>query len=177
MPIIKHKFRNRQISLTTEILVIGTFNPDTEGNNVTFFYGRPRNFLWKYLPLAFNEECLKYQDLDQKMAFMDTHNIDFVDLIKSVDVEEGQELNVDDKYIDNKVVEWVDILEILNNLPNLRKVIFTRSTFNGIPNILQQVNQIETYCDNNGIDVIRMISPARFWRQDRQNMWNNFIGN
>lgn len=173
--IIEHKFLNQEIDFRTKLLIIGTFNPNTIGNEVSFFYGRPRNFLWKYLPLAYNVNDLKYQDLNVKFDFMKEFNIDFIDLIKSVDVEEGEELNFDDDYIDARVNEWNPIIEKLESLENIEKIIFTRSTFNGVPNILEKLEEIENYCRLNEIETIRMKSPARFWRLDRQQLWNNFI--
>lgn len=175
--IVEHKFRNHLIDSSTEILIIGTFNPNVNGNNVTFYYGRPRNYLWKYLPLAFNEECLKGQNDVEKFNFMEAYKVDFIDLIKLIDIENGQELNFDDNYLDNVVEEWNDILLQIGRLKKLKKIIFTRSTFNGITNIYKKLLEIENYCDENEIEIIRMISPARFWRQDRQNIWNNFINN
>ena len=47
MVLIKHKFRHELIAPVTETLIIGTFNPDFDGNNAEFFYGRSRK-----LPLA-----------------------------------------------------------------------------------------------------------------------------
>lgn len=177
MPIIEHKFSNHQINPKTSILIIGTFNPNVDNNIVSFFYGRPRNFLWRYLPFSFFENDLKEEELNVKLEFMNRRKVDFIDLIKSVDVEVGQELNFDDNYIDERVNEWNDIEELIKNLPSLSKVIFTRSTFNGIPNIFEKVNDLELLCLNNKINFIRIISPARFWRQDRQLLWNNFINN
>ena len=174
MPIL-HKFLNHSINPETEILIIGTFNPDVAGNEVSFFYGRPRNFLWRYLPFAFNKEDLKYSTDGEKFDFMKKNKIDFIDLIKIVDVEVGQELNFDDNYLDGRIIEYNDILNLVANLKNLKKIIFTRSTFIGIPNIRLSIENIEQYCNIHDISTIRIISPARFWRNDRQLMWDNFI--
>lgn len=37
MTLVKHKFRDHQIQADTEILIIGTFNPDAAKNNADFF--------------------------------------------------------------------------------------------------------------------------------------------
>ncbi len=175
MPIIQHKFRNHSINKQTRLLIIGTFNPDVIGNDVTFFYGRHRNFLWRYLPFSFGEVDLKQVNLVDKLNFMERKKVDFVDVIKTIDIEQGNELNFDDNYIDNFVIEWNNIIDILENNKSIKKVIFTRSTFNGIPNIYDKIDEIEVYCNMNEIKYINMISPARFWRNDRQLIWNNFI--
>ena len=66
---IKHLLLDYKINPETETLIIGTFNPDTPENDADFFYGRSRNFLWKMLPTAFEEEDLKkaYRKLALKL--------------------------------------------------------------------------------------------------------------
>ena len=59
METVYHKFKDHKIQDDTQLLVIGTFNPDVKGNSADFFYGRPRNYLWKLLPLCFGYENLK----------------------------------------------------------------------------------------------------------------------
>ena len=88
--IIEHKFKDHKINNHTQILIIGTFNPDVFKNEATFFYGRSRNFLWNLLPKAFNEKSLKGKDIKFKLSFMNDHKIDFVDLISEIRVERGQ---------------------------------------------------------------------------------------
>ncbi len=44
MSTIKHRFLDHQINPETEILILGTFNPETEKNEADFFYGRNRNY-------------------------------------------------------------------------------------------------------------------------------------
>jgi len=68
---IKHRFINHTINPKTEILIIGTFNPDTEENIADFFYGRSRNFLWTLLATAYNEASLKGQPRDEKLKFIE----------------------------------------------------------------------------------------------------------
>ncbi|PZR02923.1 MAG: hypothetical protein DI539_27210, partial [Flavobacterium psychrophilum] len=99
MPIVPHKFLNHQISLDTEILILGTFNPDVP-NGPTFYYGRPRNFLWQLLPGCWGLPSLKVSPLHAKLAFIAAHKIDFADLIESVNVPAGQQGNILDTYID-----------------------------------------------------------------------------
>lgn len=64
---IKHKSLIRPIDPRTEILIIGTFNPDTQGNEADFFYGRGRNFFWRLLPFVFDEPDLKGADKQKKL--------------------------------------------------------------------------------------------------------------
>lgn len=99
---IRHRFINHTINPKTETLIIGTFNPDTEGNSAEFFYGRQRNFLWTLLSTAFNETSLKGQSKEEKLKFIEKYRIDFIDLISEVEVSEVA--NYKDGYLDNKVL-------------------------------------------------------------------------
>ena len=177
MPIVEHKFIDHQLNPNTKYLIIGTFNPNVNNNEADFFYGRNRNFLWKLLPLAFGEIDLKQADLENKMAFIQRNDIDFIDLIKSIEIENGQENNYLDNYIDGIVVEWNAVLYELKKLPNLLKVAFTRSTFQGIPNIHAKILEIQNYCQDNNIDFACLKTPARYYNQEKQNIWNIFFEN
>src|SRR5688500_6108896 len=121
MPIVYHKFRDHTVSPNTEILILGTFNPDIHEGPV-FFYGRPRNYLWQLLPGCCGLPSLKLQPRPQKFAFMERYKFDFADLIHAVDVPAGQEDNVDDIFIDPLVHQWKDIIALIDSLPNLKAV-------------------------------------------------------
>ncbi len=53
MTIVKHKFRDFRNKSDIEILILGTFNPDTIENTAKFFYSRNRNYLWNLLQKVF----------------------------------------------------------------------------------------------------------------------------
>lgn len=159
---IFHKLRNHKISPDTNILIIGTFNPDVQGNEADFFYGRSRNFLWSLLPQVFNEKSLKTSTLDEKKSFINKYNIDFIDLIDEIEIEPGNENNYADDFIDDKVIKWKDIVGVIKSNQNIREVYFTRKTFAGIPNIRKKIKEIENYCKLKGIRFSYLPTPARF---------------
>jgi hypothetical protein len=176
MPIVQHKFLNHQVSQDTEILILGTFNPDIpEGPD--FFYGRPRNYLWQLMPGCWELDSLKDNPLPDKLAFMAEYKIDFADLIASVDVPAGLEGNVDDAFIDGLVNTWKDIIGLLNELKNLKAVYFTRITFNDVPNIQQQIITIHNHCLENDIRFCCLKSPSRFANAAKQQQWIDTIIN
>lgn len=177
MNIIKHKFLNYKISIETEILVIGTFNPDTVNNNAEFFYSRSRNFLWRLLPTAFNEGDLKQGTIKNKIDFINRYKIDFIDLILEIEVEEGQEANYYDGYIDNKVKKWTDVISNISKLKNLKKVCFTRKTFSDIPYMRKRIEMIMGFCQKQNITFCLLTTPARFYSDDKQKGWTNFLKN
>ncbi len=174
MAIIYHKFKDHQVSADTEILILGTFNPDLPGGP-DFFYGRDRNFLWHLLPICWEEESLKEADLNAKTEFMKSHKIDFADFIESLDVEEGQEQNVDDSFIDQHVHSWKNIPSLIDSLPNLKAVYFTRKTFNGISNIKSQMNLVSKKCQEKNIRVCKLETPAKYFSPEKQQQWIDTI--
>lgn len=176
MPIILHKFRNHQVNLKTEILIMGTFNPDIP-NGPSFFYGRPRNFLWQLLPGCWGLPSLKDSLLPAKHAFMIQYKIDFADLIASVQVPAGQQANFLDTYLDPRVQTWKNIIALINSLPKLKAVYFTRKTFGGIPNIHGQIIAIRNHCQLNKIRFCLLETPSRYANDAKQQQWIETIVN
>lgn len=174
MPVILHKFRDHEVSPATETLILGTFNPDLEGGP-DFFYGRLRNFLWHLLPQSFGLEPLKEAELASKKAFMAEYKIDFADVIHALDIPEGKEGNVDDDFIDSHVQEWKDINSLIDTLPNLKAVYFTRKTFNGIPKIRQQITSIAAHCKQKDIRMCKLETPSKFYSDEKLQQWIDTI--
>lgn len=170
---VKHRFLNHTINPKTEILVVGTFNPETIENQAEFFYGRSRNHLWTLIPLAYGEVNLKGADKANKLAFIDKYKIDFIDLISEVDVEKPD--NYYDGYLDKMKPKWRDIIGEIEKLKLLKKVCFTRKSFSDIPNMKVEIEKIKKHCESNGIYFEYLNTPARFYRADKQQEWTSFF--
>ncbi|WNM20387.1 uracil-DNA glycosylase family protein [Flavobacterium capsici] len=169
-----HKFENHEISKQTKILILGTFHPDIS-NEADFFYGRSRNYLWRILPLVINNQDLKQSPLENKFEFMKKFNIDFVDVIKKINVPIGQENNYKDTFIDSLVIEWKDIIVEIQNLESLEAVYFTRKTFIGIPNIENEISKIRNHCVKKCIRFCLLETPSRYSNQRKIEGWRNTI--
>lgn len=174
---VKHKFLHHQINPETETLIIGTFNPEVVGNDAEFFYGRSRNYLWRLLPTAFNEKDLKRASKSEKLEFIRKYKIDLIDLIEEINVDEGEEANYYDGYIDNKVTRWNSIIAVIDRLRNLKRVCFTRKTFSDIPNMKKQLEAIQQHCANKQIFFKALPTPARFYEEGKQGEWSTFLLN
>ncbi len=174
---VQHRFLNHQINPGTETLIIGTFNPETADNEAEFFYGRSRNYLWKLLPTAFGKKDLKGTYKQERSEFIRKYKIDLIDLIEEIKVDEGQEANYYDGYIDNKVTRWRNVVSVIDSLQNLKRVCFTRKTFSDIPNIKKQLEAIQQHCDNKQILFRAMTTPARSYSEDKQTEWTGFLLN
>lgn len=172
---VQHRFSDHQINPETETLIIGTFNPETPKNDAEIFYGRKRNYFWKLLPIAFGERDLKGLPKMRKIEFIRNYKIDLIDLIEELEVEEGEEANYDDAYIDSRVTRWKDVIGVIDALPNLKRVGLTRKTFSGIPNMKKKVEAIQEHCVIKGIPFKALTTPSRFYRSDKQTEWTNFF--
>ena len=174
MPVILHKFRDYRPAPQTEILILGTFVPDLK-DSPDFFYGRPRNFLWHLLPQCWGLEPLKDVPISQKKEFMSAYNIDFADIVRAVDVPEGEELNSDDAFIDSHVSEWNDILAVIEKLPDLKAVYFTKKTFNGVHFMRERVKSIADYCLTKNIRFCKLETPSKFYSPEKLKQWTDTI--
>ena len=171
--IIKHKFLAHKINPATETLIIGTFNPDASENPADFFYGRSRNFLWRLLPIAFGETDLKGKLKNEKLEFIEKRKIDFIDLISEVEVDE--KINYDDGYLDSRVSKWRDVISEIEKLPAIKRVCFTRKSFSDIPHMKKRIEEVQKFCEGNKIPFHYLITPARFYRVDKQTEWAQFL--
>lgn len=174
MPLVKHKFKSYLPDASTEILIVGTFVSEEE-EDTDFFYGRPRNFLWHLLPICWKQESLKDAPLSVKQQFMQNQKIGFADLIDTLDVPEGEETNTEDTFVDSHVSNWNDFIALIDTLPALKAVYFTRKTFNGIPNMKQQLNHIADHCRQKGIRMCKLETPARHFSVEKQQQWIDTI--
>ncbi len=170
---ILHLTRSHEISKETEILLLGTFNPDTPGNTADFFYGRPRNFMWTLLPGVFGEASLKHSPISEKRNFMQRYKIDFIDLISEVVVDEAT--NYEDQYLDSKEIKWRDVQAEIAKLPQLKMVCFTRKSFSGIPKMRRQVEAIQDYCMQKGIAFHMLSTPSRFYSSQKETEWKSVL--
>lgn len=172
---LRHRMAGYPLHPATEILILGTFNPDTPGNTADFFYGRSRNYLWRLLPTAFGAPDLKGKSKEEKITFLHQYHIGFADLIAAVQVATGNETNYLDDYIDSRVVEWTDVVALLKKLKRLKKVLFTRKTFTGVPRIKARLEPIKAYCRTHDIYYQELITPARGYTPAKQEAWTKAL--
>lgn len=165
-----------------EFLFIGTFNPEwnaANGNDANFFYGRATSLFWCICPHAFNEKCLIDKGKDEWIEFINSKKISLTDIIRCVTnanpgFENHQDLltkGFEDKNLDLKDVSKNYIFNLEFNTPHIKSVInknkdslkgvfFTRSTFNDIPRIREQWEEIKIYCKVNSIYTTPLPTPS-----------------
>lgn len=169
-----NKFNTHQVQPDTEILLLGTFTHD-HPHSGDFFFGRPRNFLWHLLPVCFKHIPLKDAPLKAKQEFMAKHHIDFTDVISVLEVPFSDDENMEDDFIDSHAHTFTDLIALVDSLPKLKAVYFTRKTFNGIPNIKAAVNKLAVHCQHKQIRMCKLDTPARHFSDEKQQQWIDTI--
>lgn len=167
---IKHKFLPRQLNPETEILIVGTFNPGINANRANFFYSRGHTSFWELMSAIFGEKCLRYSEKQEKEDFIKRHKIDFADLIEEIDITAQDLSSYKDITLDENwnVVKCKNIPQEISHLNKLKKVCFTRRTFQYIPNIQKKVEELELWCKNKGIEFRGLTTPANYGKVDAQ---------
>ncbi len=174
MPLVRHRFGDF-CPEETQIIILGTFNPDVPCNPARFFYSRPQNHFWRLLPEVFGHPSLKKAHPDEKKSFARAFKIGFVDLIEAVDVPTGLECDYRDTYLDDKVSHWNDVIFKLKNQYKVTKILFTRKSFSGIPNILDKLKNIEEFCRKAGIHFSLLPTPARIYTAEKSRQWKHLF--
>jgi hypothetical protein len=64
---------------------------------------------------------------------------------------------------------------LIDSLPQLKAVYFTRKTFNGIPQIKNYVSQLAKYCLSKNIRFCKLDTPARHFSDEKQQQWIDTI--
>lgn len=134
-------FCGQEIARKNKILVIGTFNPNNisclKPNDATWFYGRQKNWFWKYLPQSLTEEnlhiSLNFNEAHWRQFCID-NGVIIVDLIKQINhinpLEDFKDSRLNDRIAEN--LDNVDIFDFLNAFKGVSfdKVIYTRKGWN-----------------------------------------------
>ncbi|MBR5614415.1 MAG: DNA-deoxyinosine glycosylase [Clostridia bacterium] len=89
----------------SKVLILGSF-PSVKSRESMFFYGHPQNRFWKVVSAVL--DCNTPETLDEKRAFLLSHNIAVWDVIASCDINGSS-----DSSIKNVVANDLNI--ILNN--------------------------------------------------------------
>ena len=84
-------------------------------------------------------------------------------------------MNYKDGYIDNRVLKWCDVKGEIMKLKNIKRVCFTRKSFSDIPQMKIKIDGVQKFCLENKIAFQFLVTPARFYRNDKQTDWTNFL--
>jgi hypothetical protein len=166
-----------------EVLILGTFNPNTQGNHnlANFFYGRD-NYLFPMLHGIFNLQTIYNQSPPYENIIWPICNklkLSFADLITSIFPEENIQLISGTNDViynekrynllkDNHLIEldnlhnqivWndINIINYINNKPSLKYVYLTQKSSN---KFLEKYNNIVESTSRENLSFRRLYTPT-----------------
>jgi G:T/U-mismatch repair DNA glycosylase len=163
-----------------EILIVGTFNGDFEGNLATWFYGRPENEFWCLFPRMLDKPSLHPVDRDENIneltliwkQFCVDNKVIIVDLFKEVLIELPNHADKLLAKLEHKEYVPFDFETAFANC-KFKKVMFTwkRTTSNTLTNFKQEyINFFET----KGSSIMHLLTPSLAYAKSRYfklNQW------
>lgn len=181
----QHKFYDylklRNIDFEPETLLVGTFNPEVEGNKAEWYYGRFDNNFWDVLPRLYGSKSMRCSTPNEWKGFCKEHKIAITDLICSIeDADMNKKENVaklktfSDKLIANdfKNFEFNKVDNLLSNHKTIKNVYLTRGISDTFWKNLWK--PIEKYSNENDLHEARLITPSgyAFYQQAKYNKLN-----
>lgn len=139
---ISHDCIKPFINKDSKVLILGSF-PSVKTRELGFYYGHKQNRFYKVISGIYNE--LLPISINDKKSLLDRHNIALYDVIYECDI-----IGSSDSSIKNVVP--INIKEILDNYPNIKKIIlngglakklFDKYLLKGVPN-----NILISYCSS-----------------------------
>jgi len=134
-----HKFQKylklEKLDFKPTTLIVGTFNPEIDGNKAEWFYGRYDNNFWDVLPRLYNEQSMRCNKPNEWKAFCMKHKIAITDLISCIEdanVDEPEHAALLKTYSDKTIAEkfkkhsTVSIEDLLKANPSIEHVYLTR---------------------------------------------------
>jgi len=169
-----------------EILIVGTFNGDMDGNLATWFYGRPENEFWCLFPRMLGKESLHPVDCDENILqltekwkqFCKDHKIIIVDLFKDIllVLPNHADKNLA-KLRPNQYIAF-DFEQAFSNC-KFNKVMFTWKGMNN--NTLTTLkNQYIAYFQQRGSRISHLLTPSLAYAKSRYfklNQWKEAYHN
>lgn len=155
------------------LLVVGTFNAAIEGNEATWFYGRPENEFWCLLPRMMKKPTLHPVDRDETIEeltvlwkqFCIDKRIIIVDLFKAVHIELPNHSDKELKHLNEDDYTTFDFRAAFGNT-EFEAVMFT---WIGIDNnrLTSMKNQYMQFFEPKGSRVMHMLTPSLAYPKPR----------
>ncbi len=110
----------------SKTLLVGTFPPTRRNWSFDFFYPNKRNFFWKIIAAITGKELLHTSGeaaVTERKALLDQLKITITDMGKTIIRQDNNSLDEN-----LKALEYMDIFQILEERPAIKKIIFTSSS-------------------------------------------------
>lgn len=180
-----HKFKKyltlEKLDFEPKILIIGTFNPEIEGNTAKWFYGRFDNNFWDVLPRIYKKNSMRCSTPNDWKLFCKENQIAITDLITSIeDADLNDEIHRAKlrTYSDKSIAEgfhnhrFTDVVSLLVKNPTINQVYLTRGI--GETFWKKAWRPVRNYALGNNLQLGNLITPSgyAFYQQGKYNKLN-----
>jgi hypothetical protein len=114
-------------------LILGSFNPNNQGNNTDFYYGRCSNFFWKTIAdIEGRNEQYYCNNIQNKFEAMEKHSFCFLDLIDSIEISsKSSDSNIVQDFVQNKIYTgYSDSVLLTSNTKYKNNTVGVKRTYN-----------------------------------------------
>jgi hypothetical protein len=177
----KHKFAEElmDLELTSaqshyHLLVIGTFNAEKENNVAEWFYGRPENEFWCFLPRMIGQPTMHPVDSDKTpndlvcewKSFCKHHSIIIVDIFKEVFVPlESYSDELLDKLQDDEYIPFEFEKAFIDT--TFDGILFTWKGNKGNKCLARVKRKITPFLQKRSKYILHMITPSNTYNKPR----------
>lgn len=164
-------------------LVLGSFNPNNQGNNTDFYYGRCSNFFWKVIAdIEGKNEQYYCNNIQNKFEAMDKHSFCFLDLIDSIEISsKSSDSNIIQDFIQNKIYTgYSDSVLFTSNTKYKNNTVKVERTYNKLVlDVLKNgtINKVIHTLGNStiGKDFITKPVEKALGNEGFQGYWNSLM--
>ncbi len=117
----------------SKTLVLGSFNPNNQGNNTDFYYGRCSNYFWKVIAdIEGKKEQYYCNSIQNKIEAMEKHSFCFLDLIDSIEISsKSSDSNIIKDFVQNKIYTgYSDSVLFTSNTSYRKNKVSVKRTYN-----------------------------------------------
>jgi hypothetical protein len=82
---------------------------------------------------------------------------------------------MEEDFVDISAKTFYDLTALVDQLPKLKAIYFTRKTFNGMPNIKAEIMKLAQHCQSKQIRLCKLDTPARHFSDEKQQQWIDTI--
>lgn len=122
----------KKLLYNSKTLVLGSFNPNNQGNNTDFYYGRCSNFFWKVIAdIEGKNEQYYCNNIQNKFEAMEKHSFCFLDIIDSIEISSKSSANIIQDFVQNKIYTgYSDSVLFTSNTKYKNNTVGVKRTYN-----------------------------------------------
>ncbi len=172
----------KKLLYNSKTLVLGSFNPNNQGNNTDFYYGRCSNFFWKVIAnIEGKKEQYYCNSIKNKFEAMEKHSFCFLDIIDSIEISSKSSANIIQDFVQNKIYTgYSDSVLFTSNKKYKNNTVGVKRTYNKLVlDVLKNgtINKVIHTLGNStiGKDFITKPVEKALGNEGFQGYWNSLM--